>query len=113
MASLHRLGLAASDPAGPGPLPDHPLYESRTYFRPYETVGNFLFGGDWFGGPFPEEAYRQILETNDAVLIRGNAENDDPRTAGADPFGRLGEFSTPLRADDPFSARLDADAGRI
>jgi hypothetical protein len=30
-----------------------------------------------------------------------------------DPFRRLGEFSTPLKTDNPFSARLEADAGRI
>ena len=40
-----------------------------------------VFGGDWFGGPYPEEAYARILEVPGAVLVRGNAENDDPRTA--------------------------------
>jgi putative phosphoesterase len=44
-------------------------------------VDAIVFGGDWFGGPYPEEIYQRILEVEDAVLIRGNAENDDPRTA--------------------------------
>ncbi len=36
--------------AGPPPLPEAPQYSSRTFFRPYERVGNHWFGGDWFGG---------------------------------------------------------------
>ena len=40
-----------------------------------------VFGGDWFGGPYNEETYERILGVEDATLIRGNAENDDPRTA--------------------------------
>jgi hypothetical protein len=62
MASLHRLGLAASDrPGDPGPLPDHPVYESRTFFRPYETVGSFRFGGDWFGGLRAEDGSLWVI----------------------------------------------------
>jgi predicted phosphodiesterase len=40
-----------------------------------------VFGGDWFGGPYNEETYQRILGVENATLIRGNAENDDPRTA--------------------------------
>jgi predicted phosphodiesterase len=40
-----------------------------------------VFGGDWFYGPYEEEAYERILSVENATLIRGNAENDDPRTA--------------------------------
>jgi hypothetical protein len=61
MASLHRLGLAAADATGPGPLPEHPLYESRTFFRPYERVGNFRFGGDWFGGLHAEDGSLWVI----------------------------------------------------
>ncbi len=46
-----------------------------------EDADAVVFGGDWFGGPYPEEAYQRILAVPGAVLIRGNAENDDPRTA--------------------------------
>jgi hypothetical protein len=34
----------------PLPLPESPLYDSRTFFRPYERLGNHWFGGDWFAG---------------------------------------------------------------
>jgi len=40
-----------------------------------------VFGGDWFYGPYEEEAYEQIQRVEHATLIRGNAENGDPRTA--------------------------------
>jgi predicted phosphodiesterase len=40
-----------------------------------------VFGGDWFGGPFDDEVYERILGAENATMIRGNAENDDPRTA--------------------------------
>jgi predicted phosphodiesterase len=40
-----------------------------------------VFGGDWFYGPYEEETYRRILGVEGATLIRGNCENDDPRTA--------------------------------
>jgi hypothetical protein len=36
--------------AGPTPLPDSPEYQSRTFFAPYERLGNYCFGGDWFAG---------------------------------------------------------------
>jgi predicted phosphodiesterase len=40
-----------------------------------------VFGGDWFGGPYNEETYERILRVENGTLIRGNAENTDPRTA--------------------------------
>jgi predicted phosphodiesterase len=39
-----------------------------------------VVGGDIFGGPYDEEAYA-IVDSLDAVLVRGNAEDGDPRTA--------------------------------
>jgi predicted phosphodiesterase len=38
-----------------------------------------VIGGDVFGGPYDEEAYATVRAL-DATLLRGNAENDDPRT---------------------------------
>jgi putative phosphoesterase len=40
-----------------------------------------VFGGDWLYGPYEDEAYERILSVENATLIRGNCENDDPRTA--------------------------------
>lgn len=39
-----------------------------------------VVGGDIFGGPYDEETYG-IVGRLDATLIRGNAEEDDPRTS--------------------------------
>jgi predicted phosphodiesterase len=39
-----------------------------------------VVGGDFFGGPYDEETYR-IVSGLGATLIRGNAEDGDPRTA--------------------------------
>ncbi len=39
-----------------------------------------VVGGDIFGGPYDEETYRIVLAL-EATLIRGNAEEGDPRTA--------------------------------
>jgi putative phosphoesterase len=38
-----------------------------------------VFGGDWLYGPYEEETYERILRVANAILIRGNCENDDPR----------------------------------
>ena len=38
-----------------------------------------VIGGDVFGGPYDEETFATITAL-DAIFIRGNAENDDPRT---------------------------------
>jgi putative phosphoesterase len=46
-----------------------------------ERVDAIVFGGDWFFGPYVEETYERILAVPEATLIRGNCENDDPRTA--------------------------------
>jgi hypothetical protein len=35
---------------GPEPLPRAEGYDFRTVFLPFEKVGSFSFGGDWFGG---------------------------------------------------------------
>jgi predicted phosphodiesterase len=45
-----------------------------------EDVDAIVFGGDIFGGPYPEETYALVMSL-DAVLVRGNAEDSDPRTA--------------------------------
>jgi serine phosphatase RsbU (regulator of sigma subunit) len=34
----------------PAPLPACNLYHNETLFLPYERVGGFWFGGDWYGG---------------------------------------------------------------
>ena len=39
-----------------------------------------VFGGDFIGGPFVEETLA-LIEPLGAVLVRGNAEDGDPRTA--------------------------------
>ena len=38
-----------------------------------------VIGGDVFGGPYDEETFA-IVTGLDATFVRGNAENDDPRT---------------------------------
>jgi hypothetical protein len=35
---------------GPEPLPESPAYFCRTVFLPHDRVGDYWFGGDWFGG---------------------------------------------------------------
>ncbi len=35
---------------GPTPLPESPLYQSTSVSLPYERVGNYWYGGDWFAG---------------------------------------------------------------
>jgi predicted phosphodiesterase len=45
-----------------------------------ESVDAIVFGGDYFGGPCDEETFALISSQN-AVLLRGNAEDDDARTA--------------------------------
>jgi len=42
-------------------------------------VDAIVVGGDFLCGPYDEETFRRI-ESLDAVLVRGNCENDDPRT---------------------------------
>jgi serine phosphatase RsbU (regulator of sigma subunit) len=34
----------------PEPLPESPHYQSEAYFLPHERIGDYWFGGDWFGG---------------------------------------------------------------
>jgi predicted phosphodiesterase len=40
-----------------------------------------VFGGDFLGGPFPEETV-ELIRSVEATLIRGNADESDPRFAG-------------------------------
>ena len=40
-----------------------------------------VFGGDFLGGPFPEETV-ELIRSVVATLIRGNADESDPRFAG-------------------------------
>lgn len=35
---------------GPAPLPDCNIYHNETFFLPFERLGAFWFGGDWYGG---------------------------------------------------------------
>jgi predicted phosphodiesterase len=39
-----------------------------------------VFGGDFLGGPFPEETV-ELIQSVEATLIRGNADESDPRFA--------------------------------
>jgi predicted phosphodiesterase len=39
-----------------------------------------VFGGDFLGGPFPEETV-ELIRSVEATLIRGNADESDPRFA--------------------------------
>ncbi len=39
-----------------------------------------VFGGDYFGGPYDEETYA-LISSLGATVLRGNAEDADPRTA--------------------------------
>jgi predicted phosphodiesterase len=39
-----------------------------------------VFGGDFLGGPFPEETV-ELIQSVEATLIRGNVEDGDPRFA--------------------------------
>jgi predicted phosphodiesterase len=43
-------------------------------------VDAIIVGGDFFGGPYVEETF-ELVSSLDAVLVRGNAEDGDPRTA--------------------------------
>lgn len=36
--------------SGPGALPECPVYESATFFLPFEQLGANRFGGDWYAG---------------------------------------------------------------
>jgi predicted phosphodiesterase len=45
-----------------------------------EDIDAIVVGGDFFGGPFDEETF-ELVSSLDAVLVRGNAEDGDPRTA--------------------------------
>jgi serine phosphatase RsbU (regulator of sigma subunit) len=57
-ALLLHLAKLTSQPHGqqtagrlsPAPLPSSPRYDSEVFFLPYERVGDYWFGGDWFGG---------------------------------------------------------------
>jgi predicted phosphodiesterase len=40
-----------------------------------------VFGGDFLGGPFPKETV-ELIRSAEATLIRGNADESDPRFAG-------------------------------
>jgi predicted phosphodiesterase len=45
-----------------------------------DGVDAIVVGGDIFGGPYDEEAFA-LVSSLDAVLVRGNAEDGDARTA--------------------------------
>jgi hypothetical protein len=49
MASVP-FGRGNGPTVGPAPLPEHDAYHSRAFFLPYERVGGFGFGGDWYAG---------------------------------------------------------------
>jgi serine phosphatase RsbU (regulator of sigma subunit) len=47
---FHPFGGQKGDRIRPGPLPESPLYQCETFFLPHDRVGDYWFGGDWFGG---------------------------------------------------------------
>jgi hypothetical protein len=54
-------GDANEQPRGPNPLPESPLYHSEIYFRPYEQLGRWSFGGDWYAGHQTEDGAYWVL----------------------------------------------------
>jgi hypothetical protein len=48
--TLHPIGGPPPKQAEPDPLPECPDFETRAFFLPYEQVGDYPTGGDWFGG---------------------------------------------------------------
>jgi predicted phosphodiesterase len=45
-------------------------------------VDRIVFGGDFVGGPFPEETLAIVESLGNAALVRGNAEDGDERFGG-------------------------------
>jgi serine phosphatase RsbU (regulator of sigma subunit) len=43
-------GRSPGSTTAPAPLPRWPGYDSEALFQPHEQVGDYWFGGDWFGG---------------------------------------------------------------
>jgi serine phosphatase RsbU (regulator of sigma subunit) len=48
--ALQPFGEANGVTGGPAPLPECPVYQTRTLFLPCERLGKHGFGGDWFAG---------------------------------------------------------------
>jgi hypothetical protein len=46
----HPFGGQPGKTAGPPPLPETPVYLSEAVSLPYDRVGPYWFGGDWFAG---------------------------------------------------------------
>jgi sigma-B regulation protein RsbU (phosphoserine phosphatase) len=45
----------------PGRLPQSPRYHSEALFLPHERVGDYWFGGDWFGGRESDDGSLWVL----------------------------------------------------
>jgi len=68
-AVLLHIAKLASQPHGqqtaermsPAPLPRSVRYDSEVFFLPYERVGDYWFGGDWFGGQVGADGSLWIL----------------------------------------------------
>jgi serine phosphatase RsbU (regulator of sigma subunit) len=43
-------GATGNGLAGPTTLPDSPMVQYETFFRPYARLGSQFFGGDWYAG---------------------------------------------------------------
>jgi Stage II sporulation protein E (SpoIIE) len=54
-------GARQAATSGPLPLPETPLYQSQTFFLPFDRFGNTWFGGDWFGGQQASDGSLWIL----------------------------------------------------
>lgn len=54
-------GGAPASGGGPAPLPECPAYDSQTFFRPHQRVGEFWFGGDWFAGRHADDGSLWVI----------------------------------------------------
>jgi serine phosphatase RsbU (regulator of sigma subunit) len=48
-------GAAGNGLAGPTTLPDSPMVQYETFFRPFARLGSHFFGGDWYAGRLHED----------------------------------------------------------
>src|SRR4051794_15431923 len=42
-------------------LPESPQYQSQTFFLPHDRIGDYWFGGDWFGGQHASDGSLWVL----------------------------------------------------
>ena len=57
----HPHGQQTPERMTPGALPRALRYDSEVFFLPYERIGDYWFGGDWFGGRVSADGSLWIL----------------------------------------------------